>query len=104
MRLSGARKRVRCSRVFGLLLAMNGLGMSDFEDRFLYVTRQIDATKPGSRIKVILIFIDYAKHPVLLGIRVIKGLVDFAEFERLFMALVADADHVSLPGLHGFKP
>jgi hypothetical protein len=88
----------------GSALAANGLGMSNFEDRFLYVSRQIDATKPGSRVKVILIFIDYAKHPVLLGIRVIKGLVDFAKLERLFMALVADADHVPLPGLHDFEP
>jgi len=77
--------------------------MSNFEDRFLYVIRQIDATKPGSRVEVILIFIEFAKQPVLLRIRVIKDFVDFAAFEGLFVALVADTKHVSIPGLHGFK-
>jgi hypothetical protein len=62
---------------------------------------EFDAEKPGSRIEVVFVLIDHAKEAIPFRLRVFETFIDLPQLERLFIALVADADYISLSRSHG---
>jgi hypothetical protein len=72
----------------------SGSGMRGLENRFFDFVWEVDMEKPSGGVEIILVLVDHAKEAVLLRLCIFKRLIDLPQLERLFIARVADADHI----------